>query len=355
MNFTKHFLFFAGLMLALTSCKKDEKDPIPSPSSLSNGILVLNEGLFQLNNATLSWYSKTDNSTSNQFFEKQNERLLGDTGNDMKRYGSKIYVVVNVSSTIEVIDVHTGKSIKQISMLNGNTSKQPRAIDFHGSYAFVSCFDGFVDVIDTASLEVVRRIPVGLNPDGILRSGTSIFVSNSGGLNTPLMDSTISIIDPVNLTETKRITVGLNPGSIKADLQGNIYVIARGNYSTIPSKLVRLAGANFDQVKTFSFLISGLANMDDKLLVSYEDQANQKSKIAVFNPTTELIEQSNLFDLSSIKTLSGMVYRPEENLLYLLDANGYTTSGFVRSYTLSGQLTKQFQVGLIPSSLLFID
>ena len=65
------------------------------------------------------------------YFRALNHRGLGDTANDMDIYGSKLYVVVNVSSTVEVIDLQSGLSVKQIPMLTDNgSSRQPRAITF---------------------------------------------------------------------------------------------------------------------------------------------------------------------------------------------------------------------------------
>ena len=88
-------------------------------------------------------------------FNTLNHRGLGDTANDMKRYGNKIYIVVDISSVIEVIDAHTLLSVAQISLHNASgTARQPRHIVFHNSSAYVSCFDGSVVEIDTTSLQV---------------------------------------------------------------------------------------------------------------------------------------------------------------------------------------------------------
>ena len=44
-------------------------------------------------------------------------------------YGSKLYIVMNVSGTIEIVDPSTGTSLKQIEMKNDDdTSKEPRQI-----------------------------------------------------------------------------------------------------------------------------------------------------------------------------------------------------------------------------------
>ena len=113
MDFIKYFLF----IFLISSCKKKEIEPIVLTSNLTNGILVLNEGLFQYNNASLNWISLSDNNVNTEFFEQKANRYLGDTGNDLKKYGNKIYVVVNVSGTIEVLDAISGNSLSQIVIL----------------------------------------------------------------------------------------------------------------------------------------------------------------------------------------------------------------------------------------------
>ena len=58
-------LVITGLFM---SCKKDkEEDPIVS-NNLSNGMVVLCEGLFQQNNSSLSWVDLSSGAVQNSFF-----------------------------------------------------------------------------------------------------------------------------------------------------------------------------------------------------------------------------------------------------------------------------------------------
>lgn len=352
MRLTK-FIFAIAWIAAVTSCKKDKPEDPVVPDTLKNGMLVLNEGLFQLNNSTLSWVDFGSGKVSNEFFIEKNGRLLGDTGNDMERYGGKIYIVVNVSSTIEVLDASTGKSVKQIPMMNGNVSKQPRSIAFFGNKAFISCFDGFVDVLDTASLEITQRIQVGLNPESLTISGQKLFVSNSGGLNSPEMDSTVSVIDVNSFTEISKIKVGKNPGSIVTDYQGDVYVVARGNYSNIPSRMKKINTTTLTVENSFPFEAGGLEVMGNKILISYSSAG--ASHIALFNAETDLIENPSYIAISNIETLYGMHYRSSNQHIYLVDAKGYTNTGYIREYSNSGNFITSYHVGLNPNSILFYE
>ncbi|MES2589715.1 MAG: YncE family protein [Bacteroidota bacterium] len=345
----KKIVYFS-LLLVLFSCKKEKDPEIIVADDLKNGILVLNEGLFQLNNSNLSWINLADLSITNDFFEQKVGRKLGDTGNDMKRYGNKIYIVVNVSSTVEILDAKTGKSIKQIIFLNGTEGKQPRNISFFGSKAFVSCFDGFVDVIDTASLEIEKRIQVGLNPDQLISSNSRIFVSNSGGLNNPVYDSTLSIINPQTLLEESKIVVGKNPGGLEI-VGNNLFVTVRGNFGSIPTTLKRINLSTLQIEETYSFKPIILEKMNTNLLLAYDE--NQVVKVGVFDVLTNSFSNANLIDLSTIQTLYGIHYESSTNRIYLTDSKDYTTSGKVLEYAVDGSFIRSFSVGLNPNSLLF--
>lgn len=342
------------LSLLLFACDKGDNQPTVT-ETLDNGILVLCEGLFQQNNSSLSWIDLSNEAVNTDFFTSQNGRFLGDTGNDMKVYGSKIYIIVNNSNTVEVINKKDGKSIKQISMTNGAAAKQPRSITFYNGKAFVTCYDGFVDVIDTTSLTISQRIPVGSNPEGLAISNGKLFVSNSGGLNYPAVDSTVSIIDLASYTELDRIVVGKNPGAVQVDSEGDVYVIARGNYGTIPSRMVRINSQTNVVEQTFTFDASGMALMQDYFLISFYNYSTQTSEIRLFNTLSETLENNNFISTSGLTTLYGIQYNPVSDKIYCLDAMNYTNSGYVRQYTSAGVFEKSYHVGLNPSKLVFYE
>lgn len=352
----KNFFFVLILSTIVVSCKKKPVQPTEettSPTTLSNGILVLNEGLFQQNNASLSWIDLSTNSVNSSFFEQKTTRSLGDTGNDIKRYGNKIYVIVNVSSTIEVLNATTGAFIQQIDMKTASgDSKQPRYIAFNGSKAYVSCYDGFVDVIDTATLAIQQRIPVGSNPEGLCVANNKLYVANSGGLNYPNVDSTLSVISLSTYNELTKIVVGKNPGRVVADQNGEVYAITRGNYSTIPQRMHRINTTTDNLEETFPMEVGSIVTFGNKFLLTTSDFSGSNTSIQLFNPQSELVENSNFIDVSSIETLYGINYSSTTGKIYVMDARGFSISGKLKEYSLAGNFIREWTVGLNPTGVL---
>ena len=346
MRYVSLFIFSCILL----SCKKEKAEPkVSNPPISQSGMLVLCEGLFQQNNTTLSWVNLEDGTVENQYFLNQNGRLLGDTGNDMVEYGDKVYIVVNVSSTIEVLDKQTLESIKQIDMKSNGVPKSPRKIKFHEGFGYITCFDGYVDVLDTNNLSIIARIKVGENPEDLTFANGKMYVSNSGGLNVPDVDSTVSVVNLSTNEELKKITVGPNPGGIVTDLEGEVYVISRGNYGSLPSRMVRL-NSDLDEVEeTFPFNASGITKMDENFLIRYTDFNALSSSINLFDPLTETIVQSDFIDMNQFTTLYGLYYDSKNEKVVGTDAMNYTNSGYLKVFSKLGVFEKSYHVGLNPN------
>lgn len=349
----KNYLFYFLLIGLLSSCvKPKEKDENQiSFLHLKNGLLVLNEGLFQQNNSSLSWVDLSTNEVTENVFLQKNDRLLGDTGNEIKRYGGKIYIVVNASSTLEILDATSLKSVKQVNMQHNGIAQQPRRMAFHENKVYVSSFDGYVTIIDTTSLQITNRLEAGENPEGVAIYNSTLYVSNSGGLNFPNYDSTVYAYD---LNTEEFITsyhVGANPGSIVACEDGVVYVVKRGNYDDDPSSLIKIDPSS-GSVEDLELPASRLYKHENTMYITYFDEASQNSKIALFDLSTNSITNPSIINPETVTTLYG-VQPLSDSTLIVLDAMGYTNTGFARFYDENGQLFRSINVGLNPNGFVY--
>lgn len=297
-----------------------------------------------MNNTTLAYYDFATGELDNDLFLTQNGRGLGDTGSDLARYGDKLYCVVNISETVEVMNKQ-GRSIKQISL----PGKQPRKIAFYEASAYVCCYDGDVVRIDTSSLEIVGTAQAGSNPDGICVAGGKLYVSNSGGLNYPNYGNTVSVFDATTLTHLKEIPVVINPTKIAADTYGDVYVVSNGNYDDVPMTFQRIDTQSDEVAQTFSFPVTNFAIAGDRAYLYDFNYNTQTSSIKVLNVITEVIEQEQFIkDGTTLQTPYGIAVNPSNGDVYLTDAYQYTTNGTVYCFGSDGRKKFQFDVGINP-------
>jgi YVTN family beta-propeller protein len=360
MKMIKQMRFFSTIMMIsgfalLTGCSDDEpKREIPK---VTTGVYVLNEGLFNQNNTTLTYYDFGTQSAFTDFFLETNERGLGDTGNDLKAYGSKLYAVINGSGQVEIMDLKTSASIKRIAMLDDeDVPRQPRFIAFHKQYAYVCSFDGTVGRLDTATLVFDKFIQAGRQPDGICVANEKLYVSNSGGLDYPDYDNTVSVINTTTFEEIKKITVGVNPYTILADDEGDVYVVSRGNYDDVPASFQRIdaqtdAVSTFDGLEVSKFTIAG----DFAYLYNYS-YATGEATIKVLNVKTEtLVAENFITDGTEIAIPYSINVDPANGDVYIADAAGFTVTGDVHCFSKTGILKFSFEAGLNPNSLVFVQ
>lgn len=340
-------------MLLCFSCKKKLEEPTNNTFELEDGILVLNEGLFQQNNSSISWVNLSNQEVITDIFLKKNERYLGDTGNDMQVYGGKIYVVVSSSSTIEVLDKTNLKSIKQIQLHYNNQAQQPRSIAFYGKKAYVTSYDGFVNVIDTASFIVEQRILVGANPEGIAVVNDHLYVANSGGLNWPNVDSTVYAIDLNTHLISHTFHVGANPGALVGGSNGQIYVIKRGNYSADPSELVIIDPIN-QIISNTGIPATLLASSGNKIYIGYYNYTTQQSQVSILSQVSNTIMEPNAISGHSIQTLYG-IQPLNDGRFICLDARGFTNLGEALLFDATGNFYQAHQVGLNPNKILYYE
>lgn len=309
-----------------------------------------------MNNSKLCLLNFDNHSLNSDYFLFVNNRSLGDTGNDMKVYGSKLWIVMNVSSQIEVLDLKSGISIKRIAFFNeNNVPRQPRYITFSENKAYICSFDGTVARIDTSSLTVEAITRVGRNPDGIAVANGKLYVSNSGGLEKANYDSTISVVNLNSFSEIKKINVGINPFKLDVDSKGDVYSVVRGNNSTVKASFCRISSQSDEVIQTFNNLpaLNFIIKNDTAYLYSF-NYSNNSYWVKTFDCKTEqIISENFISDGTTLVRPFGIYIHPNNGHVYLTDALNYTIKGDLYCFNRNGKLQYKVEsVGLNPSTLV---
>lgn len=372
------YTYIALLILGvwLSSCREDEliflsdstKVSQPMVGSKITGFYQLNEGNMGMNRATIDYFDYTTGYYTRDLFSERNPTIvkeLGDVGNDIKIYGNKVYAVINCSNYIEVFDVRTAIHVKEIRVPNC------RYMAFNGGKAYISSYSGpveinpnaekgFVAEIDTVTLELVRKVEVGYQPDEIAVYDGKLYVANSGGYRVPNYDRTVSVIDLETFKEIKKIDVGINLHRIKIDKRGYLYVSSRGDYYDTPPNLYVIDTRTEKVVKETGIPVSDMW-LDDDLLYYYSVAYN---KYTGGNEITYGILDTRTMEQISDKVITdgtdrdilipyGIAVNPETKEIFISDAQNYVVTGYVYCYSPEGKLKWRTEGGNIPGHFAF--
>lgn len=258
------FLIGGGVM---TSCSDDHEVVVETVETLS-GFYTINNGNMSANiPSSITRYDSTTGTSTpalQDAFMAANGVALGEGAQSAVIYGTKMYIPMHDSNLIWVTDALTLKVIDKIRPEGEATG--PRAIAAANGKIYVSMFSGYVSQIDTVSLKIEKNIPTGPNSDQLAIAGGKLYVANSDGYNYDgeYANCSISVIDLATLSESKIKDTSkvLNPTDIATNGR-DVFVICKGNYSTVPSTVKKITGMDVQDVAPGNYM----AVNGDKLYV----------------------------------------------------------------------------------------
>ena len=377
--------YFAFLILAMVSSCREDFYVIPSQNQDTGvaptrgdivGMYVLNEGNMGSNKASIDFLDLDENKPTVHYhrniYSERNPNVvkeLGDVGNDIKIYGSKLWIVVNVSNKVEVATADSCKRITQINIPNC------RYLAFKDGFAYVSSYVGPVKLdkdaplgmvykVDTVDFKKKDSVVVGYQPEELCIVENKLYVANSGGYRAPNYDNTLSEIDLTTFKEIRKIKEGLNLHHCQVDHYGQIWVTSRGNYNDVPSRIYWLyKGHNqlYEVIDSIDTPVSGLSIVGDSLYYygSAWNSATATNTISygLINVRTHQTIETNLFSAPQIKDITmpyGIMVNPTERDFYLMDAKNYVSSGSLLHFKPDGTLDWSVQTGDIPGHATFV-
>ena len=365
-SFIFHLL---SLIFSLSSCRSDiyvqpaesEETTEPRLTGVS-GFYLLNEGNMGSNKASLDYFDETTGTYTRNIYAERNPsavKELGDVGNDLCIYGSRLYAVINCSHKIEVMHAADARRITHIDIPN------PRYAIGYGRHIYVSSYVtpnrndpkaplGAVYKIDTLSLKIVDHVDVGYQPEEMAIVDSKLYVANSGGYRKPDYDRTVSVIDINSFTPTGTIDVAINLHRLRRDTRGMLYVTSRGDNAAIPSRLYVIDPDQSRVVNEIDIPVTDFWIHGDSAYIYHAKSGN--NSYAIFNLLTHRIDDTAIIKDgtdSCIKLPSLIAVHPITREIFIADARNYVSSGRLHCYSPEGIRLWTQTTGEIPSSLTF--
>lgn len=370
------------MTLFLAGCRHDELvvpteydiiNDVPDPDTSIRGFYLVNEGNMGSNKCTLDYFDYFTGLYARNFYSERNPNVikeLGDVGNDIGIYGSKLYVVVNCSHKVEVLDSRTGTRLGQVDIPNC------RYVRFYRGKAYVSSYVGPVLIdpdapkgavyeVDTTSLKVTRKVSVGYQPEEMEIVDDYMYVANSGGYRVPNYDNTVSVIQMVDFKQVQQIPVGINLHRLKKDRYNKLWVTSRGDYQSRPSRMYVLdKRRGYNQMivtDTLPFGVSNMAIRGDSLYFYSTEWNNytQSNTITygIVDVRTKQLVSDNFITDGTEKEITipyGIAVHPETGDILVTDAKNYVSSGTLYCFDRLGRKKWSVRTGDIPAHITFL-
>ncbi|HUX95529.1 MAG TPA: DUF5074 domain-containing protein [Bacteroidales bacterium] len=337
----KLFLILA-VISSLLSCTK-EKDG--SASFLSgNGLFIINEGNFMGGNGSLSFYSYDSLKIYNDLFLNVNGRPLGDVPNSLAISGERIYIVVNNSGKIEVVDKNTLESVKTISELN-----TPRNISIiSNTKAYVSSmYSNSVAVIDLSDNSISGYINIHRSSEAIVLVRNRAFIANWIG------GSYVMVVDTDNDKLIDSVQVALEPESMVIDKNKTLWILCNGGWT-------RENNAELIAVNTSTLEIEKRLVFPSKLSSPSCLQIDGTGSTLFYLETGVRKIKTDASEVSSTAFISEsghffykMAVNPVNDDILVTDAVDYQQKGHLLLYNSKGSLEDDELADIIPGMLIF--
>ncbi|MEG0011853.1 MAG: YncE family protein [Muribaculaceae bacterium] len=367
-------LFLMLLSVALNSCREDivivasqgSKVTEPRDTGIA-GFYLLNEGNMGSNKCTLDYFDeKTGFYNSNIYAERNPSSVkeLGDVGNDIQIFGSKLYAVINCSHKVDVMNAKDATKIGQIDIPNCRYIRGYKKWVYVSSYVGGTQLDpkapkGMVYKVDTLSLKIVGQVEVGYQPEEMTIVDNCLYVANSGGYRAPNYDNTITVINLDTFMKVNTIMVADNLHRMVADKYGRLWVSNRSDSYGNKSGLHIIDTKTMQVTKSFSIPTDNMTIQGDSIYIfGAEKNRTGKNviKYTIINvKNSEIVNDNFITDGTNtkIKVPYGIAVHRVTKEIYITDAKNYVVSGTLYCFDKNGSLKWSHVVGNIPAHFAF--
>ena len=335
----KILVFF--VITSFFSCRKDvgpQTNNNSSESGIFHDVLIGCEGVFGTGNGSLSLYSSSLKEVANNYFDQQNNYPLGDVVQSITTINQNLYIVVNNSGKIEIID---SSSFLTQGVITGFTSPREMAkIEVDKAYV-TDLYSNSIQVVDLNNKSIIGNIAVSGWTEAIIVQNNYAYVSCPGSSLIYKIDvSTHELVDSV--------ATSYSPLDIVIDKNNSLWVVCSGNWGLNDGTLEKI------NLNTFT-------NEQVIQLNSYPSELCVNHDLSQLYWLADGVKELNVDQTATINSIisSGAGYfyglgiHPNSNDIYITDAIDFVQAGKLYRYNNLGAVLDSATLGINPHSLFF--
>ncbi len=326
------------------SCSEEPVETVFFDLDTSDGVFISCEGNFMYGNGSLSFYNRTNQQATNRLFYARNNAPLGDVVQSLAVYNNSLFIVVNNSGKIYVVDSET---VEFRDVITGLTS--PRYIHFvSDEKAYVSdLYATHLTLINPITFEKTGRVDLnGHTSEEMVRSGKYLFVSAWSE------QSVILVVDTETDQLAHEIEVPYQPKWLEKDKNGKLWVLSEGNYDDDGGID---EGPALSRIDPLTFTIEQINRFPSSLRPSNLEMNPARDSLFFIQGGVQkmAVGSRHLPDSDFIPAGGRLFYSlavdHSNGDIYVSDAIDYTQDAFVYRFSSNGVPVDSFRVGINPS------
>ncbi len=346
-----------GFFIFLAACIKDQPaNPlITLPQNPGKGnVYIICEGQYGNGNASLGLFTPSNDSVYADLYMAANNDVMGDVFQSMVHIGSNLFLCINNSNKIAVINDSTWK-------LTGNIAiPQPRYIlSLSSTEAYVSSlYSNKVYVINPQSLLLTDSISLPTqNPENMLLYNNTVFTCSWDTSTKNIYELNISTND---LTQSDTVK-GYAAQEILIDKEQKLWILSGNAPDGKNAFLTRMDPDTKQVLRSYSFPaqanpVKPTFNKTKDTLYFIEADFNGSIN---YNGIFRMgINDANLPSQAFIPAAPFQYFwalgiDPQTGNIYVGDPKGFSQKGTIYVYKADGTLIKQFNTGVGPGHFYF--
>lgn len=388
-------------IVGMIACRKEQAIPQSEveivegvDDSKAEGILILNSGGAGNNQTTLDYFDLQKGEYHRNVYAESNPTripTLGDNGLDMAVHEEHLYISVNRSHRVEILNRYTFEHVASIEGIN-----DCRYLAFDTlQHGYVTSYLApgrntatnpvgevvrFSTDINTLG-QITGRIPVGYQPEQMLvMEQSKMYVVNSGMYNPPKFDNRLTEIDLKSFRAVSSLSIAPNIHRIGYPTDGLVWVGARGNlagdslgiypltkhkededvFYLVPMKDV--SGKDKQKSVRLDFKVLEMAEANPPYMYILEGDIDLQTgryadvKVKKIHALSKKVEKFQLDATSEeLKSPISIAVDPTNGDVLIGDATNYNSSGMLYCFNRQGKFKWKVRTGIIPIRIIVVE